>query len=112
MPTTNRCRTSSNALIVDGNGSDAPDIVLFSYEERWDDTGGPSASAASMTGRLGGPVAYTIQHQLTRSCGLYRRSAFLDAGGYDLDPDVLYNEDVAFHCRMARAGLRFARTRP
>ena len=88
---------------------DAPDIVLFGYEERWDDTGELLGIRRFDDGALReDPIAYTIQHQINPFLGLYRRSAFLDAGGYDLDPDVLYNEDVAFHCKMARAGLRFA----
>ena len=33
---------------------------------------------------------------------------FLRVGGYDLDPLVLYNEDSAMHCQLARAALRFA----
>jgi hypothetical protein len=40
-----------------------------------------------------------------------RRTAFLAAGGYDTDPVVLYNEDVAMHCSLARAGLRFSADR-
>ena len=89
-------------------GDEAPDIVLFSYEER------DNATAAYIGTRRfddaalqADPVAYTIREQVNPFCGLYRRSAFLAAGGYDLDPDVLYNEDVAFHCKMARAGLTF-----
>jgi hypothetical protein len=32
----------------------------------------------------------------------------MQAGGYDEDPLVLYNEDVAMHIRLAFAGLTFA----
>lgn len=52
-------------------------------------------------------VGYTIKNKINAISGIYRRSAFLAAGGFDLDPDVLYNEDQACHCRLARAGLRF-----
>lgn len=90
-------------------GEDAPDIVLFGYEERWDDTGELVGVRRFDDEALRtDPVAYTIKRQINPFLGLYRRSAVLDAGGYDLDPDVLYNEDVAFHCKMARAGLSFA----
>lgn len=90
-------------------GEDAPDIVLFSYEERGGETGELLSIRTFDDAALReDAVAYTIREQINPFCGLYRRSAFLAAGGYDLDPAVLYNEDVAFHCRMARAGLRFA----
>lgn len=89
-------------------GDDAPDIVLFSYEERWDDNGELLGIRSFDDEALkADPIAYTIKQQINPFLGLYRRSSFLDAGGYDLDPNVLYNEDVAFHCKMARAGLTF-----
>jgi glycosyltransferase involved in cell wall biosynthesis len=52
--------------------------------------------------------AFTIRQQINPFCGLYRREAFLRAGGYDEDPLVLYNEDVAMHIRLAFRGLSFA----
>ena len=89
-------------------GDDAPDIVLFSYEERWDDNGELLGIRSFDDEALkADPIAYTIKQQINPFLGLYRRSSFLEAGGYDLDPNVLYNEDVAFHCKMARAGLTF-----
>ncbi len=86
----------------------APDVVLFAYEYRDDATDAllltrtfdPAAAAAD-------PRAYAIREQINPFCGLYRRSAYLAAGGYDEDPAVLYNEDVAFHVAMAFAGLSF-----
>lgn len=89
--------------------SDSPDVVLFGYEYREDET-----EALILTHQFDDQalrkdaIAYAIQHQINPFCGLYRRSAFLEAGGYDTDPAILYNEDVAFHCRLAIAGLRFA----
>ena len=89
-------------------GDRAPDVVLFSYEERDNETGAHVHTRRFDDAALqADPVAYTIREQVNPFCGLYRRSAFLAAGGYDLDPNVLYNEDVAFHCRLARAGLSF-----
>ena len=89
-------------------GDDAPDVVLFSYEERDNESGAYIDTRRFDDAALqADPVAYTIREQINPFCGLYRRSAFLAAGGYDLDPDVLFNEDVAFHCKMARAGLTF-----
>jgi glycosyltransferase involved in cell wall biosynthesis len=86
-----------------------PDIVLFDYEWRQDDTGeliGIRKFDDAQVRR--DAIAYTIREQINPFCGLYRSSAYLQAGGYDTDPLVLYNEDVAFHCRMAIAGLKFA----
>jgi GT2 family glycosyltransferase len=47
-----------------------------------------------------------VQHTVT-NCGVYRRKAFLDAGGFDTDDATKYNEDQAMHLRLALAGLRF-----
>ena len=85
------------------------DVVLFAYEERDDATGrhigvrrfDPAEVAADGKG-------YAIRNQINPFCGLYRRDAILAVGGYDEDPRVLYNEDVAFHIRLALAELRFA----
>ncbi len=85
------------------------DVVLFSYEERDDETG------RFMGIRHFDPDdvrrdarSYAIREQINPFCGLYRREAFLQAGGYDEAPEVLYNEDVAMHIRLAFAGLTFA----
>jgi glycosyltransferase involved in cell wall biosynthesis len=52
------------------------------------------------------PIRETIL-ELHVNCGIYRREMFVEAGGFDADPKVLYNEDDAMHCQLARAGLRF-----
>jgi glycosyltransferase involved in cell wall biosynthesis len=86
-----------------------PDVVLFSYEWRENDTNEIISVRSFNDYELRhDPIAYTINEQINPFCGLYRREAFLRAGGYDLDPLVLYNEDVAMHCQLARAGLSFA----
>jgi glycosyltransferase involved in cell wall biosynthesis len=87
----------------------SPDVVLFDYEWRNDQTNELISIRRFNDGELRkDAIAYTICEQINPFCGLYRRSAYLQAGGYDTDPLVLYNEDVAFHCRMAIAGLKFA----
>ncbi len=85
------------------------DVALFAYEER------DGATGARMGRRRFDPLdlardarSYAIREQINPFCGLYRREAFLRAGGYDEDPRVLYNEDVALHIRLAFAGLSFA----
>ncbi|BAY33454.1 family 2 glycosyl transferase [Nostoc carneum NIES-2107] len=86
-----------------------PDIILFNYEWRRDDTGELISICKFDDAELRlDAIAYTIRKQINPFCGLYCRSAYLQAGGYDTDPLVLYNEDVAFHCRMAIAGLKFS----
>jgi glycosyltransferase involved in cell wall biosynthesis len=85
------------------------DVVLFPYEERSDGAGDRIGTrwfdAEAVTAD---PRGYAIRNQINPFCGLYRRKAFLEAGGYDEDPLVLYNEDVAFHIRLAFHGLSFA----
>lgn len=88
---------------------DCPDIVLFGYE--WRDEGTHELLNVRLFDRTQleqDPIEYSIKEQINPFCGLYRRSSYIRAGGYDTDPLVLYNEDVAFHCRMAIAGLTFA----
>lgn len=85
-----------------------PDVVLFAYEYR-DDTTGELLTVATFDPEdlARDPRSFAIRHQINPFCGMYRRAAFLAAGGYDEDPEVLYNEDVAFHIRLAFAGLTF-----
>lgn len=87
-------------------GDDA-DVVLFATEDR-EDAGGRilGRSVWNDAALVEDPVAYTIRRTIT-NCGLYRRAAFLAAGGFDLDEAVRYNEDQAMHIRLALAGLRF-----
>jgi glycosyltransferase involved in cell wall biosynthesis len=85
------------------------DVVLFAYEYRDDATGALLALSTFDNSALNeDPKRYTILRQINPFCGLYRREVMLAAGGYDLDPRTLYNEDVAFHIRLAFAGLTFA----
>ncbi len=85
------------------------DVVLFAFEERDDRTGRLRATWRFDPADLArDPRAYSIRNQINPFCGLYRRDAFLSAGGYDEDPSVLFNEDVAMHIGLAFAGLSFA----
>jgi len=51
-------------------------------------------------------LRYAIEHKIV-NFGVYKRSSFLSAGGFDLDKKVLYNEDNAFHQRLAKNNLKF-----
>jgi glycosyltransferase involved in cell wall biosynthesis len=85
------------------------DVVLFAYEEVDDASQQHIAYAIFDPADLArDPCSYAIRTQINPFCGLYRRKSFLHAGGYDEDPLVLYNEDVAMHIRLAFARLRFA----
>jgi len=87
---------------------DAPDTVLFAFEYRDGQTNELLSIANFDDVELQkDAISYTIRQQINPFCGLYRRSTFLKVGGYDLDPNVLYNEDVAFHVRAARRGMTF-----
>ena len=84
------------------------DVVVFGCEERWEEGGGLiSMNVPDDAELVADTVGYSIHSKINAISGLYRRQAFLDAGGFDLDPDVLYNEDQALHCKLALAGLRF-----
>ncbi|MCW8139675.1 MAG: glycosyltransferase family 2 protein, partial [Planctomycetota bacterium] len=89
-----------------------PDVVMFSYDEVEEDGAKFGERIFDDWALRVDPIWHTILDQ-HNNFGVYRRRAFLAAGGYDTDPRVLYNEDDAFHCRLARAGLRFrAELRP
>lgn len=84
------------------------DVIVFGCEERWADTAEVISIGIPDDDFLAAdPVGYAISRKINAISGVYRRAAFLAAGGFDLDPDVLYNEDQAYHCALARAGLRF-----
>jgi glycosyltransferase involved in cell wall biosynthesis len=52
------------------------------------------------------PLKYAINNKIV-NFGVYKLKSFLAAGGFDLDENVLYNEDNAFHQRLAKERLRF-----
>jgi glycosyltransferase involved in cell wall biosynthesis len=88
--------------------SEDVDVVAFGCEERWENSGELISVAVPDDGALITDVIdYIIRVKINAISGIYRRRSFLAAGGFDLDPDVHYNEDQACHCKLARAGLRF-----
>jgi glycosyltransferase involved in cell wall biosynthesis len=88
---------------------DAPEVVLFGFEYRDAHTNELLSTRTYDDKKVReDAVAYAINEQIQSIVGIYKREDFLRAGGYDLDPLVLYNEDVAMHCQLAREGLRFA----
>jgi len=86
---------------------DTADVVLFGTQDRDDATGEAMADRFFDDAALrNDAVGYCIAQTVT-NCGVYRRQAFLDVGGFDVDPETHYNEDKAMHLRLALAGLRF-----
>lgn len=86
-----------------------PDVVLFNYEYRDNQANELIAMSNFNAGMLeADPLRYAILHQINSICGLYRRKKLLEVSGYDIDPGILYNEDVAFHCKLALNGLSFS----
>ncbi|HXI69416.1 MAG TPA: glycosyltransferase family A protein [Verrucomicrobiae bacterium] len=87
---------------------DAPDVILFDYEYRDNDTGELIARSDFSDEKLRqDQLRYAILNQINPFCGLYRRARLLEVNGYDTEPEILYNEDVAFHCKLALAGFIF-----
>jgi glycosyltransferase involved in cell wall biosynthesis len=85
-----------------------PDVVLFNFEYRDEVTRKLIITSSFESAALRhDPIRYAILHQINPFCGLYRRNRLLEVGGYDVDNVILYNEDVAFHCKLAIAGLTF-----
>ena len=85
------------------------DVMLFPYEERDNESGQTIGHRRFDPQEVKSDArSYAIRQQINPFCGLYRRQSFLRAGGYDEDPLVLYNEDVAMHIRLAFRGLSFA----
>jgi glycosyltransferase involved in cell wall biosynthesis len=86
----------------------APDVILFDYEYRDNDSGALLSMAIFCTDKLRkDPVAYAIERQINPFCGLYKTRVLRRVGGYDVNDEILLNEDVAFHCKLALNGFSF-----
>lgn len=87
--------------------SDVADVVLFATEDRAEEAGESLLVRTWDSAALeADPVGYAIEHTIT-NCGIYRRRAFLEAGGFVTSGRFAYNEDQAMHLTLALAGLRF-----
>jgi glycosyltransferase involved in cell wall biosynthesis len=85
-----------------------PDVVLFGYEHRRLKDEKLIKKRVYDGNRIKKyPIKYTIKNHINPNSGIYKRKEFLEAGGPDTDPKVLYNEDYAMHCKLAREGLCF-----
>ena len=83
------------------------DVLVLNFRYVNADTGEVMGTASHNAEELhADALKYTINHKIV-NFAVYKRAAFLAAGGFDLDLNVLYNEDNAVHQRLARHGLRF-----
>jgi glycosyltransferase involved in cell wall biosynthesis len=83
------------------------DVVICAFSYVDNDTGDVIAISMIDPDRLSkDPKRYSIENKIP-NFGLYKRINFIRAGGFDEDPLVLYNEDVAFHIRLAFSDLKF-----
>lgn len=84
-----------------------PDVVIMGYEYLDFRTGSHLATGLQDDTELASdPVGYAIRHKLP-NFGIYQREKIVALGGFDQDPATLYNEDVAFHLKLAIGGLSF-----
>lgn len=90
------------------NGSkDSCEVLILNFNYIDAVTGASLGNANHSAAALrADPLKYAIEHKLV-NFGVYKRSGFLDCDGFDLDENVLYNEDTAFHQRLAKCGLKF-----
>lgn len=87
---------------------DCPDVVLFDFEYRDNETNKLLSKSDFNSAKLKkDPIQYAILQQINPFCGLYKVEALRKINGYDIDEKIIYNEDVAFHCKLALAGLSF-----
>ncbi len=86
-----------------------PDVVLFDFEYRDNDSNKLICVIKFDKESLeNDPISYAIQKQINPFCGLYKKASILKIGGYDIDPLILYNEDKAFHIKLAINNLTFS----
>lgn len=84
------------------------DVLMFDYEQVEESTGARmSRSDFAASDLLKDPVRYMLANTVNNG-GVYSVVLLRQTGGFDLDPAVRYNEDRAFHLRLAEAGARFA----
>ncbi len=84
-----------------------PDVVIMGFNYLDFITGNHLGTGLQNDSELArDPVGYAIRHKLP-NFGIYRRDKIVALGGFEEDPAMLYNEDVAFHLKLALAGLSF-----
>jgi glycosyltransferase involved in cell wall biosynthesis len=87
--------------------ADDCDVLLPAWDYR-DGVNGEviSRSALDPVAVANDPIAVNLIDTIP-NVGVYRVSLLRAHGGFDCDADKLYNEDRAFHLKLAEAGARF-----
>lgn len=88
-------------------GGESFDALLFDVEQRDAATGAVIARSRLPHELELNPARHIVAHTVN-NCGFYRVDLVSRLSGFDVDPSVLYNEDRAFHLRLALGGARFA----
>jgi len=84
------------------------EVLMFDYEQVDESSDAiMSRSDFAASSLLQDPVRYMLANTVNNG-GVYSVALLRQTGGFDLDPAVRYNEDRAFHLRLAEAGARFA----
>lgn len=84
------------------------DVLMLDYEQVDESTNASmSRSEFAASNLMRDPVRYMLANTVNNG-GVYAVELLRRAGGFDLDPAVRYNEDRAFHLRLAESGARFA----
>jgi glycosyltransferase involved in cell wall biosynthesis len=83
------------------------EVILLAYEYR-DFLSNEllAISRASIEDLKSDALRYCIRN-VVPNFGIYKRDKLVETGGFDTDPSVLYNEDAAFHIKLALAGSVF-----
>jgi glycosyltransferase involved in cell wall biosynthesis len=83
------------------------DALLFNYEQVDEQSGlQMSRSHFESSDLQNDPVRYMLSNTVNNG-GVYSLELLRRTGGFDSDPAVRFNEDRAFHLRLAEAGARF-----
>ena len=87
--------------------SDPPDVVVMGFEYRDYETNELLSVGLLDDAHLRkDPLEYSIRNKIP-NFGIYKKATLLKVGGFDEDKEILFNEDVAFHVKLAAAKLRF-----
>ena len=87
--------------------SDPPDVVVMGYEYRDHETKELLSVGLFDDVLLQvDPLKYSILNKIP-NFGVYKKTALLKNKGFDENKNILFNEDVAFHTKLAAAELRF-----
>jgi len=84
------------------------DALLMEHEQVDESTGVRMSVSDYALSSLGDdPLGFMLTHTVNNA-GVYSTEFLEEVGGFEQDPAVQYNEDRAFHLRLAEAGARFA----